>query len=451
MNYQEAWSFLDHLQLFKIKLGLDSMERFLTTLGNPQHDFPCIHVGGTNGKGSTGAILLSILTRAGYRVGLYTSPHLSSVRERFKIGAEYISKQDFAATASQIKTRLNGGNITYFEFTTALAMLWFAKKNIDLAILEVGMGGRLDATNVVTPLVSIITNVSMDHEQYLGATLGDVAAEKAGIIKPGVPVVSGAARDDSLRVIASTCEERRSPLYLLDRDFTGRRNNHGRSSWTYSGITQSGTQTHKVMNDLPLALKGDHQVDNAALALAALEIVQDPFPINETDLQAGLEQVRWPGRLEEFWRNKQGRIRSTPPISGENNWTHYLLDGAHNPDGAQTLKKSLQNTFSYQRLALIWAAMSDKDVSGALLEVAPLAESIIFTRPESKRAAPPEQLQKLLPNALKSRSTCVPTVEKALQAAADMTSDRDMICVAGSLYLVGRARELLRGQLTPDS
>ena len=204
MNYQEAWDFLDQLQFFKIKLGLDSMNRFLERLGNPHRDLQCIHVGGTNGKGSVGATLCSILTAAGYQTGFYTSPHLSSVRERFRIGNSYISKEDFARLISKIHTVLDGGQITYFECTTTLALLWFAEQKVDCAILEVGMGGRLDATNVVTPLLSLITNVSMDHEQYLGHTLAEVSAEKAGIIKQGIPVVSGAADDDSGRVIRQT-------------------------------------------------------------------------------------------------------------------------------------------------------------------------------------------------------------------------------------------------------
>ncbi|MDH4321513.1 MAG: Mur ligase family protein, partial [Desulfobulbaceae bacterium] len=178
MNYQEAWQFLDNLQFFKIKLGLESMNGFLDSVGHPQRQLRFIHVAGTNGKGSVSATLLSILAAAGYRVGLYTSPHLSSVRERFRINDTFIPEADFAAIATEIREVLGERQITYFEFTTALAMLWFARREVDVAILEVGMGGRLDATNVVTPLVSVITNVSMDHEAYLGTTLAEVAFEK---------------------------------------------------------------------------------------------------------------------------------------------------------------------------------------------------------------------------------------------------------------------------------
>jgi dihydrofolate synthase / folylpolyglutamate synthase len=219
MDYQEAWAFLNDLQFFKIKLGLESMSAFLGSLGNPQQQLKFVHVAGTNGKGSVCANLLAILNRSGYRVGVYTSPHLTSVRERFRIDAEYIPREEFAAEASAIRRILAGRQITYFEFTTALALLWFARRQVDLVLLEVGLGGRLDATNVVTPLVGVVTNVAMDHEAYLGTTLAEIAAEKAGIVKPGVPLVSAIAPGLGREVLSRTCREKGAPLYLLGRDF----------------------------------------------------------------------------------------------------------------------------------------------------------------------------------------------------------------------------------------
>ncbi|NIA05715.1 MAG: bifunctional folylpolyglutamate synthase/dihydrofolate synthase [Proteobacteria bacterium] len=451
MSYQAAWSFLDQLQLFKIKLGLDSMDRFLEALDNPHHCLPCIHIGGTNGKGSVGAALLSILSQAGYKVGFYTSPHLSSVRERFRIGDEYISEHEFAAIATHIKETLNDDRITYFEFTTAMAMLWFAGRHVDLAILEVGLGGRLDATNVVTPLVSVITNVSMDHEQHLGKTLKKIAAEKAGIIKPGVPVVSGVAKDDSLRTVAAACKKLQSPLYLLGRDFSATPAPGGKALWSYSGISPAGTTERRVRTGLPIAMKGDYQLGNAAMALATLELVQTSLPVGEADIREGLRCFRWPGRLEEFWRDRQGRIWPAPTTDEKNGRCHFLLDGAHNPAGAQTLGKALQNDFSFDRLVLVWAAMADKDLSSTLLEIAPLADTIIFTRPESERSALPDQLRKLLPLGLAQQSVCAATVDEALELAEKKAADRDLICVAGSLYLVGRARQMLCGELVNGS
>ncbi|MGB5686223.1 MAG: folylpolyglutamate synthase/dihydrofolate synthase family protein, partial [Candidatus Electrothrix sp.] len=302
MNYQEAWEFLDKLQFFKIKLGLDSMNRFLERLGNPHRDLQCIHVGGTNGKGSVGATLCSIFTAAGYQTGFYTSPHLSSVRERFRIGNSYISKEDFARLISKIQTVLDGGQITYFECTTTLALLWFAEQKVDCAILEVGMGGRLDATNVVTPLLSLITNVSMDHEQYLGTTLTEVSTEKAGIIKQGIPVVSGVADDDSGKIIRQTCDERKAPLFLFGREFNGSYTPENKKFWEYHGLDG------QILADLPMALRGNYQVGNASLALAAVQLLrQQDWAVTEEHIRIGLQQTFWPGRLELFRLNNKGK------------------------------------------------------------------------------------------------------------------------------------------------
>src|SRR5210317_1591628 len=225
MNYSELWTFLDNLQFFKIKLGLESMRFFLEELGSPEKELKYVHVAGTNGKGSVAVTLLTLLAKAGYTVGLYTSPHLSSVRERFRINDEYISEKEFAQEGSRIHEILGDRQITYFEFATALALLWFARRKVDLVILEVGLGGRLDATNVITPLVSVITNVSMDHEMYLGNTLAEIAAEKAGIIKEKVPVVSAVGTGETeeekvvLDVVERFCHKIKAPLFLHGRDF----------------------------------------------------------------------------------------------------------------------------------------------------------------------------------------------------------------------------------------
>jgi dihydrofolate synthase/folylpolyglutamate synthase len=226
MNYKEVWTFLDNLQFFKIKLGLESMRMFLRELGSPEKELQFVHVAGTNGKGSVAVTLLTILARAGYTVGLYTSPHLSSVRERFRINDEYISEAEFAEEGSRIHDILGNRQITYFEFTTALALLWFARRKVDLAILEVGLGGRLDATNVIIPLVSVITNVSMDHEMYLGNTLSEIAGEKTGIIKESVPVVAGVGTGETeeerivLTVVERFCREKGAPSSCMDGIFS---------------------------------------------------------------------------------------------------------------------------------------------------------------------------------------------------------------------------------------
>jgi len=440
MNYQQAWQFLDQLQFFKIKLGLDSMNRFLTRLGNPQKKLPCIHIGGTNGKGSVGATLNSILTAAGYTTGLYTSPHLSSVRERFRLNNDYISRQDFARLISKIVDALDGSPITYFECTTTLALLWFAEREVDFALLEVGMGGRLDATNVITPLLSIITNVSMDHEQYLGETLAQVATEKAGIIKEKIPVLSAVSDDDSAQVINQYCTDQQAPLYLYGRDFKGSYTDRENSRWQYQGM-----QGMKLAS-LPLAMKGSYQVSNASLALAAVQLLQDKgYEITEDHISTGLSQTRWPGRLESFRLNSQGELTDTTADS-----LHFLLDGAHNPAGVAALKQALDHIFSYNRLFLVWAAMADKDLRTTLQVIAPLAETIIFTRPESERSATAGQLQDALPQAAPPTTILTESVPEALAQARRLATADDLICIAGSLYLVGAARHLLLGGLTTD-
>ncbi len=442
-NYQDSWSFLDQLQFFKIKLGLDSMNMFMESLNNPHLQFPSIHIGGTNGKGSVGATLLSILTSSGYKVGFYTSPHLSSVRERFRIGDTFISRDEFARQAEKIIHILKGRQITYFEFTTALAMLWFAENKVDLAILEVGLGGRLDATNIVTPLVSVITNVSMDHEQYLGNTISQVASEKAGIIKSNIPVITGASDKEALNVISDMAKKLGSSLYSRGLDFSGEQVHGNKSLWSYKSIQSS------VVSDLPLNMKGEYQIDNASLALATLEIINPSFPVTQEQMKQGLSQVHWPGRLEEFWWSTSEQI-SHQQAPDKDFAYHILLDGAHNPDGALALKKSLKHDFLNERLILVWASMADKDISSTLLQIAPLADVIIFTKPDEERSADPGMLANLLPENMQPKAVCIDSVRYALDRAMAEYTPGSMICIAGSLYLVGRARQILCGELVSD-
>lgn len=442
LTYEDAWKFLDQLQFFKIKLGLDAMSAFMEPLDNPHLKFPSIHIGGTNGKGSVGSTLLAILNEAGYKVGFYTSPHLSSVRERFKIGDTYISREAFAKYAQQIISILEGRQITYFEFTTALAMLWFAEEKVDLALLEVGLGGRLDATNIVTPLVSVITNVSMDHEIHLGTKIQDIAFEKAGIIKPGIPTVTGIDDKQALEVIVDIAAKRESPLYTLDRDFAGIKNNN-KDSWLYRGIYSPD----EVL--FPINMKGAYQVTNAAQALAALEILHNSFPVDREHIRQGLKKVQWPGRLEEFWLTPEKTIRYEENLETGDGY-HFLLDGAHNPDGATALKISLETEFKYDRLILVWASMADKDIKLTLMQIAPMAKHIIFTKPDEERSANPSALKELLPETLQQLAECIRSVTLALDRAKALYEPGCLICVAGSLYLVGKARQILCGELVTD-
>lgn len=435
-SYRQAWEYLDSLQFFKIKLGLDSMARFLGRLGNPQEQLRFVHVAGTNGKGSTAAVLQAILSRAGYRVGLYTSPHLSCVRERFRINEAYIDQEAFTRHAAAIYGVLAGEQITYFEFTTALALLWFAEQRVELAILEVGMGGRLDATNVITPRVGVITNVSLDHQAYLGDTLAAVAWEKAGIIKPGVPLVSGVAADEAGQVVTARCRELAAPLYQLGRDFSWQANQTAppagdHLSWDYRGMAAA-------FSALPSTLRGRHQLANQSLALAVLELLAPELPVPESALRAGLAGIGWPGRLELLQTGEAGHER------------RILLDGAHNPAGVAELVAALQRDFSYRRLVVIWGAMADKDLAAGLELMAPLAPTFIFTRPEAERSATVEELWALLPPESRPRALAAAGVVEALELACRQSGGEDLVVVAGSLYLVGAARCHLLGELVPD-
>ena len=443
MDYQEAWTFLNDLQFFKIKLGLDSMAAFLESLGNPQRDLRFIHVAGTNGKGSVCANLLEIYRRAGYRAGIYTSPHLSSVRERFRINDRYISREEFAAEATAIREILAGRQITYFEFTTALALLWFAHQRVDLAILEVGLGGRLDATNVITPLAGIITNVAFDHEAYLGNTLAEIGAEKAGIVKSGVPLVSAVDEPEALAVVERTCRERGASLYQLGRDFRVESNRDG--GWDYRGPDEEWNLT-----GLHCGLPGGYQVGNSALAVAVVELLnrRGLAVAPEVVLQA-LPEVRWPGRLERLRLSEPGLVRLSG-VAGEEEtvggYRCYLLDGAHNPAGVESLARYLEGE-SYRNLVLVWASMSDKNYVASLNRIAPLCRWLIFTRPEAERSATPEQLVACLEPRWREKARNGGDVGSALALARSLADGRDLIGVAGSLYLIGAARQLLLGGL----
>lgn len=450
MNYKDTWTFLDNLQFFKIKLGLESMRMFLQELGSPEQELKFVHVAGTNGKGSVAVTLLTLLAKAGYSVGLYTSPHLSSVRERFRINDEYISEEEFADEGSRIHAILADRQITYFEFTTALAMLWFARRKVDLVILEVGLGGRLDATNVITPLVSVITNVSMDHEMYLGNTLAAIAGEKAGIIKKGIPVVSGVGIGETgdertvLSVVERFCQERSAPLFLHGRDFFVEPAEDG--SWNYWAMKRKGCcQLREKIAGLKSNLKGKYQMINTGLALATLEFLHlSGFSVDDSQIRSGLLEVSWPGRLELFCLSKADGTRVD--CAAEDS-LHYLLDGAHNPAGVASLQEALENDFQYNRLILVWAAMSDKDFRVVLPQIGRLARVIIFTRLEYERSAQPEQLLHLLPAAMQDRVICENSLDAALAKASELAGSNDLICIAGSLYLIGEARARLLGEI----
>ncbi len=420
-GYQQVLAQLDSLQMHKIKLGLEAMQQFLGKVGNPEKELSFVHIAGTNGKGTVCAALNEILSRSGYRVGVYTSPHLVSVRERFVISGTCISEADFARLGSRIIAALNGDKITYFEFVTALALLWFAENNVDLVLLETGMGGRLDATNVVMPLVTVITSISMDHESWLGSSLAEIAAEKAGIIKQGVPVVSAAA-EEAAGVIDEKAEACGAALFRLHQEFDYCFS--GGKSWCWQGKNGFGrTIDGLVSNSVSMV-----QQENEALALAVLPLLENyGFCIADSSIRAGLSSLVWAGRMEQLEIVKGGKRYS------------FLLDGAHNPAGVANLAASLKKHFPQRRLA-VWGSMADKNLEDMLHQVRGLFAALVLTMPEGERSATPDALFAALPASEKKNALCVPDICTALQQVMEKAEEGDVIVVAGSLYMVGAAR-----------
>ncbi len=424
-TYEEACRYLDDLQMHKIKLGLEAMRSTLAVLGSPEQKCPAVHVAGTNGKGSVCSMLRSVMTTAGYKTGLYTSPHLSSVRERFRIDDHYISKTDFCRLMETIRQSLDGRQITYFECTTALAFLWFAENGCDLVILETGMGGRLDATNVVMPLLSIITTISLDHEQYLGTSVEEVAFEKSGIVKPHVPVISGVDNPQAQRVVARTCRERQAPLMERNKDFWLSREDDGPWQWRSAA-------DQVVLNLMDAEQPNLWQVDNISCGVAAaVQLRSSGFTIGPATIDTALAGSNWPGRME---------LIETP--------LRFLLDGAHNQAGVDFLLKSLPR-YRYRHLYVIWASMADKSYGYMLNDIARAADVLLLTRPDSERAAEPEDLRSHLHYGEGREVHICPTVTEAVELVKNRAEMEDLIVVAGSLYLVGELRQLLVGEVVP--
>ncbi|OGP69780.1 MAG: hypothetical protein A2Z73_04645 [Deltaproteobacteria bacterium RBG_13_60_28] len=409
-----AWVF--DLQKFGIKFGLSSTLNLLARLNLPYQQGRYLHIAGTNGKGSVAAMLSAILTRAGYPVGMYTSPHLVHFRERYRLGDREISEARLLEIINQVRAAVNDAEPpTFFEFATAMAFLYFHQEGASPIILETGMGGRLDATNIVQPLVTVITNISLDHQEHLGEGLKTIAGEKAGAIKPGAPLVTGAWQKRVLDLFEQRCREVKAPMHVRGRDFQARGGTGGR--FQYQGLFQD-------LHHLTLNLTGRHQYGNAALALAAVELLNRAgFPVTETAIREGLPRTYWPGRLEQ--------VPQDPRV---------LLDGAHNPAAARILAQTLKQTRGNGRLILVLGIMADKDLDAILARLLPLAQTVVFTRPQYFRAADVEDL------AARARDynleiIQVPQVAGAIRRAQDLAGPQDRIVVSGSLYTVGEAKE----------
>lgn len=411
--YPETIQFLYGLRLFGAKFGLENTFKLAALAGNPQEKLRFIHVAGTNGKGSTCAMLESIYRAAGLRVGLFTSPHLVSFRERIQVNRQLVSENDVVRLVTEIQPLLKqfpaDHHPTFFEVVTVMALKFFAAQKCDLVIWETGLGGRLDATNIVTPLASVITNIAFDHQQWLGDTLEKIAAEKAGIIKPGVPVLTATDASEALAVIEKVAHKQNAPLTIV-----------GQASRLSPSKKRFETGTTPV---LPLA--GEHQKINAALAVATVEILQPEIPVGEVAIRAGLASVNWPGRLQ---------LIQTP--DGQK----ILLDGAHNAAGAMALRAALERDVANPRPILIFGALADKKWEEICAILAPLAVQVFTVPVASDRTADPSELAA----AFRTANPRLEAVAKAnLTDALNACKHKPFIVITGSLYLVGEALEQL--------
>jgi dihydrofolate synthase/folylpolyglutamate synthase len=488
MSYNETINYLYNLQKHGIKFGLDNINRLITAFDNPHKSFLTVHVGGTNGKGSTSAIIASILQTAGLKVGLYTSPHIVSFTERISINGKEITEDEIIKLAGEVKdivAQLEDFSPTFFEVVTVMALLHFKRENVDIAVVEVGMGGRLDATNIITPEVSVITSISYDHSEFLGNTLKEIAHEKAGIIKRGIPVVTSYQEPEVMQVIREKAIEKGTELYTYGKDFLSilktedisgisfdyhsysiPRIIHLESQNTLNKIQENSEESHDslfTLNDLFLPLTGKHQVQNVSVAIKAAMIVLNnniskmgnggtgkrrnkkaaisripPF----TDfiyqkknivsiIRTGLAKTRWPGRLEV--------VKEDPLI---------LIDGAHNPAASEALSRTLKKIFmeKYRRIIIVLGIMGDKDVSGIMEPLLPLASEIILTYPEYSRAASPEKLADCARSLGYSDMLIAPSVKDAIKMAKDLTLDdprSSLIVITGSFYTIGEAKEAI--------
>lgn len=409
------------------KFGLENITMLAAEIGNPQRAIPCAHVAGTNGKGSTAAMLESILRAAGLRTGLYTSPHLERINERIRLNGESISDADFAAAwtrvQSAIESLMASGKLaahpTFFECVTAMAFQAFAAHRVEFTIYEVGLGGRLDATNIVEPEVSVITPIDFDHENFLGHSIEEIAGEKAGIIKPGAWVVSSVERPEARGVIARRCAEVGARLFEVDDAWSVEEVQA--SNGFYSAVATAAYTGKKMV--LAPALPGRFQIRNAlAAATAAEPLAQRGFPVDEDAIAAGISRVRWPGRLE--------RLSEHPTL---------YLDGAHNPAGARELARFWDENFRGRRITLVYGAMRDKAVDEIAGQLFPRAGRVILTEPRQPRAVSASVLAEMTDHFGTSISVIRDPAE-ALESAIANSRSEDVVFVSGSLYLVGDIR-----------
>ncbi|MGI8965757.1 MAG: bifunctional folylpolyglutamate synthase/dihydrofolate synthase [Limisphaerales bacterium] len=405
MNYSKAIQFLYGLQLFGAKFGLENTFKLAALAGNPQEKLRFIHVAGTNGKGSTCAMLESIYRAAGLRVGLFTSPHLVSFAERIQVNRKLISENEIVRLVEKFQKLLKkfppSAHPTFFEVVTVIALKYFADQKCDLVIWETGMGGRLDATNIVTPLASVITNIQFDHEKWLGDSVEKIAFEKAGIIKPKVPVITSSDSREALKIIKKIARENQTSLKII------------------SANSKLNTQNSK------LSLLGDHQKLNAALATATVRVLNSQIPISEKIVAESLSRVHWPGRFQIIQKNSQ----------------KILLDGAHNPASAETVRAALLKYFPNGKPTLILGILRDKNFRAMSEILAPLTKKILLVPVNTARTLVPDEWKGVCQK-INSDAKIIPC--KTLAAALHLCISDSFVVITGSLYLIGEAMELLK-------
>jgi dihydrofolate synthase/folylpolyglutamate synthase len=418
MTYPEAIEFLYKLRWFGAKLGLTNTLKLAALAGDPHHRLRFIHVAGTNGKGSTCAMLEGIYRAAGLRVGLFTSPHLISFRERIQVNRRHIPEEEVVRLVCELKPLLDGfpadHHPTFFEVVTVMALRYFEAEKCDLVIWETGLGGRLDATNIVNPLASVITNIQYDHQQWLGSTLASIAAEKAGIIKRRIPVVTATDEPEAVKVIEETALRLDSLLRMVSR----------------------ADVEKPPLKSIELPLLGTHQRLNAALAVAVIRVLNSDIPVSEEQIRDGLTRVDWPARLQLI-------TSSVGWTSLPASWSHQkiLLDGAHNPAGAQTIATELRQRFPSAVATLILGILADKNCEEICRVLAPLARRILLVPVASERSAQPAELAGFCHQANPSADI---SSRESLKAALVAAAADPFLVITGSLYLAGEALELLR-------
>jgi dihydrofolate synthase/folylpolyglutamate synthase len=436
VNYQQAIDYINSYTDYE-KIGmphdpafydLRRVDELLSLLGNPHRRAGSIHVTGTNGKGSVAVMVASALTACGYRTGLYTSPHFYSWRERVQVDGELISEEELARLVTElgplleeVNERATYGKLTTFEFLTALAFAYFGQRGVKLQVLEVGLGGKFDATSVVTPLVGVITPIDFDHTDVLGNTLTEIAAEKCGIIKPDSILVTAPQPPEAAAIIEETCRQRRARLVNVGKDVT----------WQGLSFDLDGQRLRvqgRVGYELFLPLLGEHQLVNAATAVAALEVLADKgFDISRESVAKGFEQVSWPGRFQI--------LRRRPLL---------VVDGGHNVGAARQLVQSIRQYLDFGRAILVMGTSQDKDIAGLVAELAPLFNQVIVTRSGHPRALAPATLAaEFARQGIKVQLTS--DVPSALSQALTLAGEKDLVCVAGSLFVVAEAIEAAAG------